>query len=74
MKTLLTTLAVTFTIVGSAFTAPQAPINDVCPVCGKNARLIFHSNSPKGRVIFFSGDCKDKFDKAPTKYSIKTKG
>jgi YHS domain-containing protein len=72
MKILLTILSVSFAIVG---TAPAVePVNDKCPVCGKNARLIFHSNSPKGRVAFASADCKDKFDKSPTKYSIKPKG
>lgn len=72
MKTLLTILTVSFAI---ASTAPAVePVNDKCPVCGKTVRLIFHSNSSKGRVAFASADCKDKFDKSPTKYTIKPKG
>jgi YHS domain-containing protein len=74
MKTLLATLALSFAVSGAALAAPQEPINDKCPVCSKTARLIFHSNSPKGRVIFASADCKDKFDKSPTKYTVKPKG
>lgn len=73
MKTLLAILAVTFTIVSVASAEPQVPVNDKCPVCGKTPRLIFHSQTPKGRVIFFSADCKDKFDKSPTKYTVKPK-
>ena len=74
MKTLLAIAAVTLSIAGSAISAPQEPVNDKCPVCGKTPRLIFHSNSQKGRVIFYSADCKDKFDKSPTKYTVKPKG
>jgi YHS domain-containing protein len=73
MKTLLAIVAFSFAIAGTGLSAPQAPINDKCPVCQKNARLIFHSNTPKGRVVFASADCKDKFDKSPTKYSVKPK-
>ncbi len=74
MRTLLATLAVSFAIAGSVMSAPQEPVNDKCPVCGKTPRLIFHSNTPQGRVIFFSADCKDKFDKSPGKYTVKPKG
>lgn len=49
------------------------PVNDKCPVCGKTIRLIFHSNYKEQRVAFFSADCKDKFDKAPAKYTVKPK-
>ena len=73
MKALFATLAIAFTLSGTVFSAPQEPINDKCPVCGKTPRLIFHSNTAQGRVIFFSGDCKDKFDKSPTKYPVKAK-
>jgi hypothetical protein len=74
MRTLLATLAASFVLAGAAMAAPQEPVNDKCPVCGKTARLIFHSNAPQGRVIFFSGECKDKFDKSPGKYQVKPKG
>ncbi len=74
MKTLLATLALAFTISGAVFAAPQEPINDKCPVCGKTPRLIFHSNSAQGRVTFATADCKDKFEKSPTKYPVKPKG
>ena len=71
MKTLLSILAVAFAITTAA--SAVEPVNDKCPVCGKTIRLIFHSQSPKGRVAFASADCKDKFDKAPTKYTVKAK-
>jgi YHS domain-containing protein len=73
MKTLFAILAVSFAI---ASVAPATePINDKCPVCGKTIRLIFHSNDSKGqRVAFATADCKDKFDKAPGKYTVKPKG
>jgi YHS domain-containing protein len=73
MKTLLSILAVSIAATGIALAAPQEPVNDKCPVCGKTPRLIFHSNSSKGRVVFASADCKDKFDKSPTKYTVKPK-
>jgi YHS domain-containing protein len=74
MKTLLAILALSFAVSDPVMAAPQEPVNDKCPVCSKTARLIFHSNSAKGRVIFASADCKDKFDKSPTKYTVKPKG
>ena len=61
MKALLSTLALTFALSGILQAGP--PVNEVCPVCGKNARLIFRSNA----------ECKDKFDKSPGSYQVKKK-
>ncbi len=72
MKALLSTLALTFALSGILQAGP--PVNEVCPVCGKNARLIFRSNAPSGdRVIFATAECKDKFDKSPGSYQVKKK-
>jgi YHS domain-containing protein len=71
MKTLLSVIVASFVLasVGSA----AEPVNSVCPVCSKTVRLIFHSNFKGQRVAFATAECKDKFDKSPTKYSVKPK-
>ncbi len=71
MKTLFSvfTLSLLLAATGSAV----EPVNDKCPVCGKTPRLIFHSNFKGQRVAFATSDCKDKFDKAPTKYPVQAK-
>ena len=71
MKTLLSVLAASF-VFATASSAVE-PVNSQCPVCGKNVRLIFHSNFKGQRVAFATAECKDKFDKSPTKYSVKPK-
>jgi hypothetical protein len=72
MKKLLSTL--TLALAFSAITfAAGPPVNEVCPVCGKTARLIFRSDVKGQHIIFFSADCKDKFDKAPGKYKVTPK-
>jgi|GEM_PF-572759 len=73
MKALLSTVALTFALSG-ILQAATPPVNEVCPVCGKNARLIFRSTAPSGdRVIFATAECKDKFEKSPGSYQIKKK-
>lgn len=72
MKTLLTLLAVAaaMTLSGTA----AEPVNNKCPVCGKDIRLIFHSNTSDGkRVAFATAECKGKFDRTPGKYQVKPK-
>lgn len=72
MKKLLSTLTLILAFSAVTFAAGP-PVNEVCPVCGKNARLIFRSTYKDKHVIFFSADCKDKFDKSPEKYKITPK-
>ena len=73
MKTLLTLLAVSATLTLNSIAA-EPPVNKECPVCHKDARLIFRSKTADGkRVIFFSAECKEKFDKTPGKFSVKPK-
>lgn len=67
MKTVLSILAL---IITAAALQAVEPANDKCPVCGKNGRLIFHSNHKGERIIFDISDCKDKFDKAPTSFKV----
>lgn len=70
MKTLLTLLVLTLTLPATA----AEPVNSECPVCHKDARLIFHSNTKDGkRVVFATAECKAKFDKTPGKYQVKPK-
>ena len=72
MKILFFTLALTLALTGIIQAGP--PVNDVCPVCGKNARLIFRSTAPNGdRVIFDTAECKDKYEKSPGSYQVKKK-
>lgn len=62
-------------MIGSnGFAANKPPVNEKCPVCGKDGRLIFHSVVKAERIIFATAECKDKFDKAPAgKYPVKKK-
>ena len=72
MKALLCTLSLTLALSGIVQAGP--PVNEVCPVCGKAARLIFRTNAPNGdRVIFATSECKDKFEKNPSGFSVKKK-
>ncbi|MFN0075092.1 MAG: hypothetical protein ACKVY0_01325 [Prosthecobacter sp.] len=72
MKTLLTLLALASALTFSA--AAAEPVNSECPVCHKDVRLIFHSNSKDGkRVAFATAECKGKFDRTPGKYQVKPK-
>ena len=71
MKTLFSILAVSMVLVANSVAIE--PVNDKCPVCDKNIRLIFHSNHKEKRVAFATAECKDKFDKAPDKYTVKPK-
>jgi len=72
MKKLLSSLALVLAFSSVTFAAGP-PVNDVCPVCGKNARLIFRTTYKGQHVIFFSADCKDKFEKSPEKYKVTPK-
>lgn len=73
MKTLLTFLALTASLTLNGMAA-EPPVNSECPVCHKDARLIFRSNTKDGkRVIFATAECKNKFDKTPAKYQVKPK-
>lgn len=67
MKTMLSLL--TLILATTALHAVE-PVNDKCPVCGKNGRLIFHSNHNGQRIIFDTSDCKDKFDKTPGSFKV----
>ena len=57
----------------SVFAANTPPVNEECPVCHKDGRLIFHSEVKGERIIFNTAGCKDKFDKAPGKFPVKKK-
>jgi hypothetical protein len=73
MKTLLTLLALTASLTLNSVAA-EPPVNTECPVCHKDARLIFRSNTKDGkRVIFATAECKGKFDATPGKYQVKPK-
>lgn len=71
---LLAGLAFAFAFSVSSFAEKKEPVNDKCPVCGKDAKLIFHSEVKGERIIFATGSCKDKFDKAPGKFKVAKKG
>lgn len=71
MKTFFSVLAVSMVLLANSVAIE--PVNDKCPVCGKNVRLIFHSNYKEKRIAFATADCKGDFDKNPEKYSVKPK-
>ena len=74
MKQLLFILAASGLVLGtSIFAANTPPVNEECPVCHKDGRLIFHSEVRGERVIFATADCKKKFDSSPGKYPVKKK-
>ena len=74
MKSFFLVLAASaITIGATVFAANTPPINEKCPVCGKDGRLIFHSEVKGERIIFDTAACKDKFDKSPGKYTVKKK-
>jgi hypothetical protein len=58
-------------IVSSALAA--GPINDVCPVKGKPIRLIFRTKTKDGVVAFCCEECKDAFERSPTRYTVTRK-
>ena len=73
MKTFLSVLFLAV-LGGTSAIANGPPVNDTCPVCGKNGRMIFRVITPdKGTVIFHSAECMDAFQKAPSKYPVKPK-
>ncbi|WP_395746872.1 hypothetical protein [Prosthecobacter sp.] len=72
MKTLLTLVAFTASLTLNGLAA-DAPVNSECPVCHKDARLIFRSTVAGKRVIFATAECKEKFDKSPNKFQVKPK-
>lgn len=73
MKRLLRLLALTSALTQNSL-AVDPPVNTACPVCHKDARLIFRSNTKDGkRVIFATAECKGKFDQNPGKYQVKPK-
>lgn len=69
--------AVLSLIVAAAVTLPAMaaePVNSECPVCHKDVRLIFHSQTKDGkRVAFATAECKGKYDRTPGKYQVKPK-
>ena len=74
MKNCFFVLAATaITLGATVFAANTPPVNEKCPVCGKDGRLIFHSEVKGERIIFDTAICKDKFDKSPGKYPVKKK-
>lgn len=71
MKALITTCALA--LLAAASLSAAEPVNEKCPVCGKGARLIYRTNHQGQHIIFFSADCKDKFEKTPGKYKVEPK-
>lgn len=49
------------------------PINDVCPVDGKQARPIYRVKIASDFVAFCCMDCLTSFEKSPGKYPVKKK-
>ena len=73
MKAILAVFALAFAFSATSFAANQPPYNEKCPVCGKDGRLIFHSEYQGKRILFATADCKKKFDQSPGKYKVTPK-
>jgi YHS domain-containing protein len=73
MKAILAICALAFAFSASSFAENKPPYNEKCPVCGKDGRLIFHSEYQGKRILFQTADCKKKFDAAPSKYKVTPK-
>ena len=73
MKAILAICALAFTFSATSFAENKPPYNEKCPVCGKDGRLIFHSENQGKRILFATADCKKKFDQSPGKFPVKAK-
>ncbi|MBE7496489.1 MAG: hypothetical protein HS117_16215 [Verrucomicrobiaceae bacterium] len=71
MKALLAPLFLSLAMASTVFAA--WPINDICPVDGKNARPIYRVKTAEGFVAFCCVSCLQAFERAPGKYSVKKK-
>jgi transposase-like protein len=69
MKSFLAVLTAVFAL-GLTAQAVEVPINEQCPVCKKDARLIFYTKTKDGRVAFATKECKAKFDKSPGSFKV----
>lgn len=49
------------------------PINDMCPVDGKQARAIYRVKTAEGPVAFCCMDCLSAFERSPGKYPVAKK-
>lgn len=73
MKTLLPFLLLTFVSLTAVFAKGGPPINDLCPVDGKAARVIYRVFEEKGTVIFCCATCLDTYQKNPNRFTVKPK-
>ncbi|MBB5037489.1 hypothetical protein [Prosthecobacter dejongeii] len=73
MKALLPILLLTCVSLTAVFAKGGPPINDVCPVDGKAARVIYRIFEEKGPVIFCCATCLDTYRKNPNRFTVKPK-
>jgi hypothetical protein len=71
MKALLAPILLSLAMTATVFAA--WPINDICPVDGKNARPIYRVKTEEGFVAFCCADCMQKFSKSPGSYKVTKK-
>lgn len=71
MKSYLAPLFASLAMASTMFAA--WPINDTCPVDGKQARAIYRLKTAEGPVAFCCMDCLTLFEKSPGKYSVMKK-
>lgn len=70
MKVLLPILLLSLVSLTAVFAKGGPPINDICPVDGKAARVIYRVFEDKGTIIFCCASCLDDYKKNPNRYKV----
>ncbi len=73
MKALLPALLLSVIGITAVFAKGGPPINDVCPVDQKAARMIYRTFTDQGTVIFCCATCLDNYQKNPGRFPVKAK-
>lgn len=73
MKALLPTLLFAIISATVIFAKSGPPINDVCPVDGKDVRIIYRIFTDKGNIAFCCVECMETYQRSPGRYPVKPK-
>lgn len=73
MKALIPALLIALTGVTAVFAKGGPPINDKCPVDGKNVRIIYRIFADQGTIAFCCVTCMEAYKTNPGRYPVKPK-
>lgn len=73
MKALLPALFLAVVSATALFAKGGPPINDKCPIEGKDVRIIYRIFTDKGTIAFCCVECMDMYQKNPGRYPVKPK-